>query len=692
MSKVLLIKSSLLLLLVSQTTSMFSNFESSGEFLEEEKYEKRDSLNSTTIIQDDDEGVGNYSDEIDRNSTGSVSDSEEFYSDQLSDYDLQGDIDNYKKLNLDPDMHMMIENHKNANDYILDDENELEELDLIDNLDVTNVSDKDAADETMHDIDSANDNLDVMQENEGVHADNDYESLIESIYSTSVDDDQKQRENKSLKNSMDRSDFEQILEKNSDRTKEAASKTEARVETEHFLSKMSTLSSIISTIPTLPEKPQFSTQTPTMNTLKTETMQTSPISSTSPTFWSISRVLSRSTMKQIPTTLEPPSNSKTLVTEKDQFFEQNSSSSNPYSINTTVSFSTERPYNEDTFNEILNANTTMTSQVQKDDIPLDQNDDVSPVQSTTTRIEETTLSESESMSVAYQITRTGAKQTATDNNDTGHFEPGNSEDNPEPVHDVLVATDADVVITTLSDRQEFEQLQNSVTNEEEILVKEDVKMMPLSKQNTSQPGLQNILEVDTFLTEQTSIISINENINLLYVIIASIPCVLLLLLSIVWICVKRRSKQRTMRSSRSYVMVSKEDADSSMMTNLTSTATLRTIPDLIPTSARHSAVFLIPGHSMPNINNYDLKDDSVFIGKSLNDVSRDNSPCHEKGDVESARKRWQSDGVEVLDDCQEPMLTGNKWKSEDWEKDQSFMTMLARRLEAVDSKAEITEL
>ena len=613
MSKVLLIKSSLFLLLVSQTSSMFSNFESSGEFLEEEKYEKRDSLNSTTITQDDDEGVSTYSDEIDRNSTGSVSDSEEFYSDQLSDYDLQGDIDNYKKLNLDPDMHMMIENHKNANDYILDDENELEELDLIDNLDVTNVSDKDAADETMHDIDSANDNLDVMQENEGVHADNDYESLIESIYSTSVDDDQKQRENKSLKNSMDRSDFEQILEKNSDRTKEAASKTEARVETEHFLSKMSTLSSIISTIPTLPEKPQFSTQTPTMNTLKTETMQTSPISSTSPTFWSISRVLSRSTMKQIPTTLEPPSISATLVTEKDQFFEQNSSSSNPYSINTTVSFSTERPYNEDTFNEILNANTTMTSQVQKDDIPLDQNDDVSPVQSTTTRIEETTLSESESMSVAYQITRTGSKQTATDNNDTGHFEPGNSEDNPEPVHDVLVATDADGVITTLSDRQEFEQLQNSVTNEEEILVKEDVKIVPVSKQNTSQPGLQNILEVDTFLTEQTSIISINENINLLYVIIASIPCVLLLLLSIVWICVKRRSKQRTMRSSRSYVMVSKEDADSSMMTNLTSTATLRTIPDLIPTSARHSAVFLIPGHSMPNINNYDLKGKINFV-------------------------------------------------------------------------------
>ena len=78
------------------------------------------------------------------------------------------------------------------------------------------------------------------------------------------------------------------------------------------------------------------------------------------------------------------------------------------------------------------------------------------------------------------------------------------------------------------------------------------------------------------------------------------------------------------------------------------------------------------------------------MGKSLNDVSRENSPCHDK-DVESARKRWQSDGVEV-DGCEEPMLTGNKWKSEDWEKDQSFMTMLARRLETVDSKAEITEL
>ena len=61
--------------------------------------------------------------------------------------------------------------------------------------------------------------------------------------------------------------------------------------------------------------------------------------------------------------------------------------------------------------------------------------------------------------------------------------------------------------------------------------------------------------------------------------------------------------------------------------------------------------------------------------------------------ADTTRKRWQSDGADLDDCCRDSLLAeADKWRSEDWERDQSFMTMLARRLEVVDSKAEITEL
>ena len=76
----------------------------------------------------------------------------------------------------------------------------------------------------------------------------------------------------------------------------------------------------------------------------------------------------------------------------------------------------------------------------------------------------------------------------------------------------------------------------------------------------------------------------------------------------------------------------------------------------------------------------------------LSSSSRGDSP-KQSLHTDCGRKRWQSDGNELDDCCRDSLLTeGTKWKSEDWEKDQSFMTMLARRLELVDSKAEITEL
>ena len=103
--------------------------------------------------------------------------------------------------------------------------------------------------------------------------------------------------------------------------------------------------------------------------------------------------------------------------------------------------------------------------------------------------------------------------------------------------------------------------------------------------------------------------TVQEKVNLIYVIIATIPCVILLLGIVAILCFRRRTKVRSGHGSQEYVVVpGKEEGDTTLMTNMTSSATLRsTVPDLIPTSARHSAVFLIPGHSMPNINKHDIR-------------------------------------------------------------------------------------
>ena len=76
----------------------------------------------------------------------------------------------------------------------------------------------------------------------------------------------------------------------------------------------------------------------------------------------------------------------------------------------------------------------------------------------------------------------------------------------------------------------------------------------------------------------------------------------------------------------------------------------------------------------------------------LSSSSRGDSP-KQACDTDCSRRRWQSDGKEIDDCCQDSLLKeSHKWKSEDWEKDQSFMANLAKRLEVVDSRAEITEL
>ena len=90
---------------------------------------------------------------------------------------------------------------------------------------------------------------------------------------------------------------------------------------------------------------------------------------------------------------------------------------------------------------------------------------------------------------------------------------------------------------------------------------------------------------------------------------------------------------------------------------------------------------------------YFFPEENLIHGISVSNVSReDNSPKQEVADVENARKRWQSDGNEMERSQENLLREKGKWKSEDWEKDQSFMVMMAKRLEVVDSRAEITEL
>ena len=118
------------------------------------------------------------------------------------------------------------------------------------------------------------------------------------------------------------------------------------------------------------------------------------------------------------------------------------------------------------------------------------------------------------------------------------------------------------------------------------------------------------------MTERNVVLSWQDYDKIINVIIIALGLVgLLLTLMIVWVCWRKRSKTkvRPRPGAKLYSTVPRDDLDmdASLMTNMTSSTTLRTIPDLIPASARHSAVFLIPGHSMPNINKHNIGGEKI---------------------------------------------------------------------------------
>ena len=184
------------------------------------------------------------------------------------------------------------------------------------------------------------------------------------------------------------------------------------------------------------------------------------------------------------------------------------------------------------------------------------------------------------------------------------------------------------------------------------------------------------------------IYSFQASVSAVYVVVCTAPCVLLLLLTLAGLAIRRRSQlSRHRHDSKTYAIVPAATgaADSSLLTAVTSTATLR-------------SSLLHPGLSLPNITKYELAREAAAApgrGQSARSVSRSSlsvaSSPDRRLEAEAGRKRWQSDGAE-LEAGEDAALSPGRWRSEDWEKDQSFMVMLARRLEVVDSKAEITEL
>ena len=189
------------------------------------------------------------------------------------------------------------------------------------------------------------------------------------------------------------------------------------------------------------------------------------------------------------------------------------------------------------------------------------------------------------------------------------------------------------------------------------------------------------------------IYSFQASVSAVYVVVCTAPCVLLLLLTLAGLAIRRRSQlSRHRHDSKTYAIVPAagaelEAADSSLLTAVTSTATLR-------------SSLLHPGLSLPNITKYELAREAAAAapgrGQSARSVSRSSlsvaSSPDRRLEAEAGRKRWQSDGAELEAGEDAALSPGSRWRSEDWEKDQSFMVMLARRLEVVDSKAEITEL
>ena len=112
--------------------------------------------------------------------------------------------------------------------------------------------------------------------------------------------------------------------------------------------------------------------------------------------------------------------------------------------------------------------------------------------------------------------------------------------------------------------------------------------------------------------------------------------------------------------------------------------------------------------SLPALNLNISTDSGASSCHSLSEVhsSRSNSPQCRSADrltaglaaLPATRHRWQSDGKRTGGRARArhsvcvDRLTQYKWRSEDWEKDTKFMTLIARRLELGNSNAEITEL
>jgi len=280
------------------------------------------------------------------------------------------------------------------------------------------------------------------------------------------------------------------------------------------------------------------------------------------------------------------------------------------------------------------------------------------------------------------------------------------------------------------------------------ILSSEKKFGPSAKNSISLVALQknpkvSSIDEDNSMKSNTTVIYqvYSSGPSVSYGLVLSVPPTIIVLICVILVYMKKKyevtqeqekPQNQTDGATRTlYHSVPKDDmeeGDVSQLTNMTSSTTLITheftpdhptmcpeyayIPDVVPSSVRNIQRQRLndsveesvpPRNSLPNLSkkstnkpsedSQEYPDPPVVQYSSLNELnSNENSP--QPGDISS--KRWQSSGFEAEKSYSDPPAESwnsqQRWKSEDWEKDQSFIAMLAKRLEHVDSRAEVTEL
>jgi len=297
---------------------------------------------------------------------------------------------------------------------------------------------------------------------------------------------------------------------------------------------------------------------------------------------------------------------------------------------------------------------------------------------------------------------------------------------------ILSTTTSTTTTTNYKTEVTVSPLNNSNQKKFAPSILNSIILEPLDKNSKVQSTEEN--GADAIQPNHTVIYQVfSRNDSLDYGLILSVPAVIIFFIAVFLFYLKKnslvspvpRKPQNYSHADhdRMYHSIPRDDMeegeeDVSQLTNMTSSTALISseyipnlptmspeyayIPDVVPSSVRNSQRPRLNDsveesnpnmNSLPNLNQVTsapTEDVEVYQAttavqySSLNELnSTENAAQLEV--VEIGSKRCESAGLESWPQRQ-------RWKSEDWEKDQSFIAMLARRLEHVDSRAEVTEL